>query len=177
MCRFYDIPSCAVAGVTDSKHNDLQSGFEKSATLMTTALSGYNLIYSAAGTINSVLTTSLEGIVVDDELYSYVSRVLKGIDFSVETVMSSMDIIKKVAHSGKSFLTERHTKENLRKEHWMSSIMDRRPYEVFESSDNKGILDSARDKAKKILEEHKPLPLPPDAEKKIAEVVNRAQNS
>ena len=54
--------------------------------------------------------------------------------------------------------------------------MDRRPYEVFESSDNKGILDSARDKAKKILEEHKPPPLPPDAEKKIAEVVNRAQS-
>ncbi|MCK5569438.1 MAG: trimethylamine methyltransferase family protein, partial [Spirochaetes bacterium] len=176
MCRFYDIPSCAVAGTTDSKMNDLQSGLEKAATLMTTALAGYNLIYSSAGTINSVLTTSLEGIVVDDELYSYVSHVLKGIDFSVETVMSSMDIIKKVAHSGKSFLTERHTKENLRKEHWMSSIMDRRPYEVFDSSDNKGILDSARDKVKKILEEHKPLPLPPDAEKKIAEVVNRAQS-
>jgi trimethylamine--corrinoid protein Co-methyltransferase len=176
MCRFYDIPSCGVAGTTDSKMNDLQSGLEKAATLMTTALAGYNLIYSSAGTINSVLTTSLEGIVVDDELYSYVSHVLKGIDFSVEKVMSSMEIIKKVAHSGKSFLTERHTKENLRKEHWMSRIMDRRPYEVFESSDNKGILDSARDLAKKILEEHKPVPLPHDAGKKIDEVVSRAQN-
>ncbi|MCK4804401.1 MAG: trimethylamine methyltransferase family protein [Spirochaetes bacterium] len=176
MCRFYDIPSCGVSGVTDSKLNDLQSGLEKAATVITTALAGYNLIYSSAGTINSVLTSSLEGIVVDDELYSYVRRVLRGIDFSTETVQSSMDVIKKVAHSGKSFLTERHTKEYLRKEHWIPTIMDRRPYEVFAGSDKKGILDFARDKAKKILEEHKPVSMPQEAQNKIDEIVSRAQN-
>lgn len=176
MCRFYDIPSCGVSGVTDSKLNDLQSGLEKAATVITTALAGYNLIYSSAGTINSVLTSSLEGIVVDDELYSYVRRVLRGIDFSTETVQGSMDVIKKVAHSGKSFLTERHTKEYLRKEHWIPTIMDRRPYEVFESSDKKGILDFARDKAKKILEEHKPVSIPPEAQNEIDKIISRAQN-
>lgn len=176
MCRFYDIPSCGVAGTTDSKLNDLQSGLEKAATVITTALAGYNLIYSSAGTINSVLTSSLEGIVVDDELYSYVRRVLRGIDFSAETVQSSMDVIKKAASSGKSFLTERHTKEYLRKEHWIPTIMDRRPYEVFAGSDKKGILDFARDKAKKILEEHKPVSMPQEAQNKIDEIVSRAQN-
>ena len=54
-----------MAGTTDSKSNDIQSGIEKASTLITTALSGYNLNYDAAGSINSVLTTSLEGMVIE----------------------------------------------------------------------------------------------------------------
>ena len=174
MCRFYQIPSCGVSGATDSKTNDLQSGIEKAATIMTTLLAGYNLNYDAAGAINGVLTTSLEGIVTDDEFYGYIKRVLRGIDFSPEAVRGSMEIIKKVAHSGKSFLSERHTKEHLRDEHWIPDITDRRKYEVFELSDMKGILDLAREKAKRILEKHKPMPLPDEAQKKIDSVVDRA---
>ena len=176
ICRYYDIPSCGVSGTTDSKSNDIQSGLEKAATLLPTALAGYNLIYSSAGTINSVLATSLEGIVVDDELYGYVKHVLRGIDFSVETIQGSAQVIGKVAHTGKSFLTERHTKENLRKEHWAPSIADRRPYEIFASAGKKGMLEAAREKAKKILAGHKPLPLPDGAQEKIGEIVERAQH-
>jgi trimethylamine--corrinoid protein Co-methyltransferase len=176
ICRFYDIPSCSCAGVTDSKLNDLQSGFERATTLITTALAGYNLIYSSAGTINGILTVSLEGIVTDDEFYSYTSRVLKGIDFSEDTVRESMDTIEKVAGSGKSFLSEKHTKTYLRKEHWTPTILDRRRYGIFEQSDKKGILDFARDRVKKIMQEHKPHPLPEGANDKIKAVIERAQN-
>ncbi|MGQ9569530.1 MAG: trimethylamine methyltransferase family protein [Thermodesulfovibrionales bacterium] len=175
ICRYYDIPSCGVSGTTDSKLNDIQSGIEKAATFITTALAGYNLIYSAAGTINSVLTTSLEGIVIDDELYRYVRRVLEGVNFSPERVSGSIDVIGRVAHSGKSFLTERHTKDWLRVEHWMPSIMDRRRYEVFEAAGGGGMLEFARLKAKRLLEEHKPLPLPERAQRKIDAIIERAQ--
>jgi trimethylamine--corrinoid protein Co-methyltransferase len=176
ICRYYDIPSCGVAGTSDSKLNDLQSGIERTASLVTTALAGYNLIYSAAGTINSVLTASLEGIVADDELYGFVGRLLRGVDFSAEKVQGSVDVIKKVSHTGKSFLTERHTKENLRQEHWVPSLMDRRPHEIFTGAGKKSMIDAAREKAKKILGSHKPPPLPEGAEDKIAEVVARAQS-
>jgi trimethylamine--corrinoid protein Co-methyltransferase len=176
LCRYYDIPSCGVPGTSDSKMNDLQSGIERTATLMTAALAGYNLLYSAAGTINGVLTSSLEGIVVDDELYGYVARVLRGIDFSAENVDSSLEVLRRVAHSSRSFLTERHTRDRLRAEHWIPSIMDRRAYEVFAESDKKGILDFARDKAKRILEEHQPPPLPDGAQAEIDRIVERAQN-
>ena len=174
LCRYYDIPSCGVPGTSDSKQNDLQSGIERTATLMTSALAGYNLLYSAAGTINSVLTSSLEGIVVDDELYSYVRRVLRGIDFTPEKIDSSLEVIGRVAHSGKSFLTEKHTRDNLRAEHWLPTIMDRRTYEVFEASEQKGILDFARAKARKILAEHQPPALAAGADKAIAAVIERA---
>lgn len=175
LCRFYDIPSCGVAGTTDSKSNDIQSGIEKASTLITTALSGYNLNYDAAGSINSVLTTSLEGMVIDNELYGYIKRILEGVDFSVETVADSLEVIERIAHSGKSFLTERHTKENLRTEHWIPSVTDRRRYEIFEQSDKRGIIDFAKEKVKQILDEHRPLPLPSGASEKITAVVERAQ--
>jgi trimethylamine--corrinoid protein Co-methyltransferase len=176
ICRFYDIPSCSVSGVTDSKLNDLQSGFEKASTLITTALAGYNLIYSSAGTINGILTVSLEGIVIDDEFYSYVSRVLRGVDFSEDTVRESMDTIEKVALSNKNFLSEKHTKMYLRKEHWVPTIMDRRRYGIFAQSDKKGILDFAREKVKKIMHEHEPMPLLEGAQDKIEAIIERAQN-
>jgi len=175
LCRYYDIPSCGVAGTTDSKRNDIQSGIEKAATIITSLLAGYNLNYDAAGSINSVLTTSLEGIVIDDELYGYVRRVLGGIDFSVEAVWGSMEVIGKVAHSGRSYLTERHTKQRLRGEHWVPGVMDRRRYEVYEQAGGEGMVEFAREKAKRILEEHKPLPLPEDAQKKIDAIVDKAQ--
>jgi trimethylamine---corrinoid protein Co-methyltransferase len=175
LCRHYDIPSCGVPGTSDSKSNDLQSGIERTATLFTSALAGYNLLYSAAGTINGVLTSSLEGIVVDDELYSYLRRVLRGVDFSPETVLPGLEAIASVAHTGKSFLTERHTKDFLRREHWFPSLMDRRTYEVYAASENKGILDSAREKARKILAEHSPPPMAAGAQKAIDAVVERAQ--
>ncbi len=174
LCRYYDIPSCGVSGTTDSKSNDIQSGIEKTATIITTLLAGYNLNYDAAGSINSVLTTSLEGIVIDDELYGYVKRVLGGIDFSVDTLMRSMEVIGKVAHSGRSFLTERHTKQRLRGEHWVPSVMDRRRYEVYEQMGKGGMVEFAKEKAKRILEEHRPLPLPEGAQDRIDAIVERA---
>jgi len=174
ICRYYDIPSCSVAGTGDSKSNDLQSGIERTATLLSALLAGYNLNYDAAGAINGVLTTSLEGIVADDELYGYLRRVLKGADFSPGTVQESLDVIARVAHTGKSFLTERHTKERLRQEHWIPSIMDRGRYEAYEQAGEKGMLDRAREKAKKILKTHRAIPLVQDAKKKIEEIAARA---
>jgi trimethylamine--corrinoid protein Co-methyltransferase len=176
ICRFYDIPSCSVAGVTDSKINDIQSGIEKASTLLTTALAGYNLNYDAAGSINSVLTTSLEGMVIDNEFYGYIQRILGGVDFTSDTVEDSIKVIERIAHSGKSFLTDRHTKQNLRKEHWVPDVTDRRRYEVFEQSDEKGIVDRAKHRVKQILDSHVPLPLPAGASEKIAEIVGRAQS-
>ena len=176
MCRYYDIPSCGVAGTTDSKINDVQSGIEKAATMITTALAGYNLNYDAAGSINSVLTTSLEGMVIDDELYGFIKRVLAGVDFSPQTVRRSLDVIKDVAGSGRSFLTERHTKDKLREEHWIPNLTDRRRYEVFERSEDRDIMDFAKSKVKRILEEHEPLPLPEGATERIVEIVGRAQS-
>jgi trimethylamine--corrinoid protein Co-methyltransferase len=174
MCRWYDIPSCGVAGTSDSKLNDLQSGMERTATLLSALLAGYNLNYDAAGAINGVLTTSLEGIVADDELYGYLRRILRGVDFSPETVRGSVEVLARVAHTGRSFLTERHTKENLRKEHWAPTIMDRSRYEVYEQSGFAGMRELARGKAKRILAEHRPTPLPGPASKVVDEIVERA---
>jgi trimethylamine--corrinoid protein Co-methyltransferase len=163
-----------VAGTSDSKLNDLQSGMERTATLLCALLAGYNLNYDAAGAINGVLTTSLEGIVADDELYGYLRRILRGVDFSPETVRGSVEALARVAHTGRSFLTEKHTKENLRKEHWAPTIMDRSRYEVYEQSGFAGMRELAREKAKRILAEHRPTPLPESASKVVDEIAERA---
>jgi trimethylamine--corrinoid protein Co-methyltransferase len=162
--------------VMDMRTGDVSEGCpERSLYYIYCALlAGCNLNYDAAGAINGVLTTSLEGIAADDELYGYMRRILRGVDFSPETVRGSMEVLTRVAHTGKSFLTERHTKENLRREHWVPTVMDRRRYEVYEQTSRLGMLDFAREKAKKILAEHRPVPLPEPAVKKIGEIVARA---
>jgi len=54
-------------------------------------------------------------------------------------------------------------------------VTDRRRYEIFEQSNNRGIIDFAKAKVKQILDEHKPLPLPSGASEKINAIVESAQ--
>ncbi len=49
MARFYDLPIYATAGMSDSKVNDAQAGYESAITNLMVALAGGNFIHDAAG--------------------------------------------------------------------------------------------------------------------------------
>ena len=68
---------------------------------------------------------------------------LHGGGFSTGTVPESIEVIERIAHSGRSFISDRHTKENLRKEHRIPNFSDRGRYEIFEQSNQRGIIDSS----------------------------------
>jgi len=172
LAHYYGLPSRGTGSGTESKIPDIQAGFEKAMTLMMAALAGLNFIFNAAGTLESTLTASYEQAVIDNEICGMVSRALRGIKISDETL--AIDVIERVGPGGQ-FLDQRHTLEYLKKEHYLPTIINRQKRERWEKAGSKDLREIAREEAKRILKEHQPEPLDRDIEEELKKVVKEVE--
>ncbi len=159
----YGLPIRSVGGTTEAKTGDLQAGAERMATLLPAVLSGVHYI-TFAGTLDSSMLESDALLVMDDELAGMALRVKRGIEVN-ETSMA-MDVIRKVGFSS-NYITEKHTMQNFRHEHYLPKFMVRQPYESWKDEGGKSALDNAREKAREILANHQPRELDPTIEKEL----------
>ncbi|MEL7563816.1 MAG: trimethylamine methyltransferase family protein [Dehalobacterium sp.] len=155
MARFYKIPSLIISGWTDSKVPDLQSGHERTQSLLMTMLSGANIIFGG-GSMDSGLAFHYGQYVADNEIVRMLKRILKGIDVSDETM--AIDVIREIGTGGE-YLTHEHTFKNLRL-HEMPLLFNRDTRGIWESNGCKNLVDNSNAKAIEILETHKPDGLP-----------------
>jgi len=169
LARYYNLPSRGTGGGTESKVSDIQAGFEKTITLSMAALAGMNFIYDAGGSLESTLTASFEQAVIDNEICGAVSRAVHGIDVNDRTL--AMDVIEAVGPGGE-FLSQRHTLENVQKEHYIPRIINRDKWEVWQRAGAKNLRQVAREEAKRILAEHQPEPLDHDVTIEIENIAN-----
>ena len=156
LARFYNIPSRGPGAGTDSKLLDLQNGYERLQTLMLAAQAGVNYI-TCAGTYEATLVEALELLVIDDDLAGMVNRALEGITVNEDTI--ALEVIKKVATSekkGVNFLAESHTRKHMRSELYMPRLADRSRRSTWWKKGAKDIIERAREKVDKILEDHQP---------------------
>jgi trimethylamine--corrinoid protein Co-methyltransferase len=175
VARYYGIPACCAAGITDSKIIDVQSGYEKAFHFAIATLCGYNLNYSTTGMLEACLTVSYEQCVIDDEIYGMVFRFMRGTEISDRTLTEAVEVIRKVGPLGSHYLTQEHTRRNLLAEHWIPKVSDRLRYDIWEKAGSKGTKELAQERAKKLLAEHKPAPLPESVLKTIARIASRHQ--
>lgn len=171
MAEFYGVPTFTVGGSTDAKCTDAQAGLEAMGTAMMGALAGVDVI-ECLGKIGSGSAGSLEMAVVADEIASYVKRILRGVQVDDETI--AVDLISKVGPGG-HFLSQEHTRRFLQKgEFWVSELLDREPARTWKKSVSKTLADVAREKARRILEERHPPPLPRETQEEIANILKQA---
>ena len=167
LARYYNLPSRGTGGGTESKVSDIQAGFEKTITLSMAALAGMNFIYDAGGSLESTLTASFEQAVIDNQICGAVSRAVHGIEVNDRTL--ALDVIEAVGPGGE-FLSQRHTLENVQKEHYVPKIINRDKWEVWQRAGAKDLSQVAREEAKRILAEHKPEPLDHDITIEIEDI-------
>ncbi|MDH5437997.1 MAG: trimethylamine methyltransferase family protein [Candidatus Bathyarchaeota archaeon] len=172
LAHYYGLPSRGTGGGTESKIPDIQAGFEKAMTLMMAALAGINFIYNAAGTLESTLTASYEQAVIDNEICGMVSRALRGVEISDETL--AIDVIEDVGPGGQ-YLDQRHTLEYLKREHYLPKIINRERMERWERAGSKDLREVAREEAKRILKEHRPEPLDRGVEEDLKKIVKEVE--
>ena len=172
LAHYYGLPSRGTGGGTESKISDIQAGFEKAMTLMMAALAGINFIYNAAGTLESTLTASYEQAVIDNEICGMVSRALRGVEISDETL--AIDVIEDVGPGGQ-YLDQRHTLEYLKREHYLPKIINRERMERWERAGSKDLREVAREEAKRILKEHRPEPLDRGVEEDLKKIVKEVE--
>ena len=156
MAQFYRLPYYSTAGMSDAKLVDCQAGYESGMGSLLVALSGANFIHDAAGLMEFDLTASYEKVVIDNEILARTHRVLRGIEVTDDTI--ALDLMLEVG-PGNDYLGQEHTVKYMRSEFAPYTISDRERREKWESDGSKDTYARAREVAKKILREHRPLPV------------------
>lgn len=156
MAQYYGLPMYGTGGMSDSKINDSQAGYESALTAMTVALSGCNYIHDAVGLLEMCQVFSYEKMVIDNEILGNIFRVMRGVEVNAETL--AVDRIKEVGPAG-HFLADPHTVEHVRQEFFFPKVADRRTRIAWEEAGSPDTAERARKMVKRILAEHKPSPV------------------
>jgi len=149
MAQFYKLPYYATGGMTDSKTLDAQSGYESAITNLLCALAGSNFIHDGAGLMEFALTVCYEKYVIDNEILGMVMRAVEGIRVDEETL--AYDLIKEVGPGG-NFVTAKHTRRFMRREHYQPTLSDRNSRYDWELRGKKTTWEKASEMVKTILD-------------------------
>ncbi|SDO53588.1 trimethylamine---corrinoid protein Co-methyltransferase [Desulforhopalus singaporensis] len=139
-------------------------------TGLLTALAGANLIYGL-GMLESGVTFDYGQLVMDNEFARMIKHTVNGIPVTEETL--AVDVIKKVGPFNQ-FITEKHTFEHMKK---MSQpmLIDRRVRDKWQKAGGLTMHEKAAEKARDILKNHKPTPLPDDVRARMRSIVEDAE--
>lgn len=172
--RYYGLPRRGTGGNSDSKTLDAQAGLETAINMLMAGLAGMNFIYDACGSLEGSITTSYEKLVIDNEIAGMVTRILRGIEVTEETL--AVNEICKVGPNA-NFIGTPFTAKHFRNEHFITTLLDRRSLESWLKAGSKDITEVANEKAKKILKEHEPVPMDKGVAAEIQEYVKEASKS
>ena len=167
----YELPTWGFGGCSASKLADEQAVNEAATYIMMAGWAGTNLVHDV-GYLEFGLTYSFDLLVMCDEYIGQVRRMMEGIRVDREHL--AVDAIRRVGPGG-HFLGDDHTFEHFR-ENWEPDLTDRRTYEDWHSRGGKTMGQLAKEKIKKILDNHKPEALSADVDSQIKKVLERAKN-
>jgi len=167
---FYNLPTRVMCGMTDSKRVDYQAGYETMQNMMMGMLSGAHIIHESLGVLDSIMCTSYEKFVIDEELLSRIMRISKGLDTSDEAM--SLDVIRDVAQGG-DYLTHDNTLEHVR-DFWNPTVSTWDPYGVWENAGAEDILVRANKRFKQILASFPDSLIDPAIDKELQYFISRA---
>jgi len=149
MAQFYNLPLYSTAGMSDSKVNDAQAGYESAITNVMVALAGGNLVHDAAGFLEFCMTASYDKLVIDNEIIGMVMRAVKGIRVNDETL--AFELLKETGPGG-NFVSTRHTRRHMRSEQYHPHLSDREDRAKWHAAGAKDAGTRATEKAREILE-------------------------
>ncbi len=119
------------------------------------------------------MTYSPAQLVIDNEIYGMVKRIMQGIP--VNDLTLDLETIHKVGPGG-SYLTAKSTVKNMRGLHTVGDLIDRRNRENWQKLGGQDMAEKARDRALKIIREHQPsVPLSDDLKATLRRLVEDAE--
>lgn len=169
---YYDLPVFSTGGCSDSKLLDEQAISESTLSLFWAALRGGNMIHDV-GYLESGLMGSLELVVICDEIISWLKTSMRGLEINADTL--ALDVIHEHALSG-DFLGTEHTLRHVR-DGWQPRLVDRRNYEQWMANGGSSMRERAGRKLKEILDAEPRHILPPDLERRLKRITERAKAS
>lgn len=154
MGNYYDVPNSIGCGMTDAKMPDAQYGYEKALSFALAAHAGANRLCEVGGMMGSLMGCSFESMVIDNEAIGMVSRSLRGIEISDETL--SLDVIHACAVDPGHFLGNDQTIQFMESEYVYPTLMDRSPTDQWEQEGSKDLFERSRDQVTEVMGSHYP---------------------
>ena len=159
MARHYGFASSTIAGATDSKIPDAQSGYEKCLTVAQALQAGANIVTQACGAQAALMGISFEAMVIDNDMLGCILRANSAVDVSPQTV--SAEAIGAVATGVGHFLGEAETYARMHSDFLYPSIADRSGIDVWEAAGSADIRSAAAAHVAEILATHHPYYIDP----------------
>jgi trimethylamine--corrinoid protein Co-methyltransferase len=163
MARFYRVPSGGYIGLSNSKLNDAQAGYETGMSAVAGVLGGADM-FNMGGLLDVLKVFDFSKAVTDDEIGLMLKRIQRGIRFEQEEL--ALDVIARIKPGG-SFMLDPSTKARMKSEALLTRLSDRDAREAWEK---KGSLDTharALVRAREILARESKAPFPAEVEARI----------
>ena len=170
--KSYGLPVYINVGLTDSKRPDAQAGLEAGATLMLGAAAGAD-IFGHLGIAGVDQASSLDMLVLQNEIISYVEAAMRQIEVSDDTL--ALDEIIEVGPGG-TFIDRPFTAEHFRRELWFPRLLDRDYYQTWLDAGAASLEDRCRERKEQILRSHQPEPLPDNLDRILTEITGAARS-
>ncbi|MFO7623450.1 MAG: trimethylamine methyltransferase family protein [Anaerolineales bacterium] len=163
MARFYDVPSGGYIGLSNSKLNDAQSGYETAASVIAGYLGGVD-IFNMGGLLDALMAFDFAKAIIDNEIALMMKRIKRGFEFSEENF--ALDQIAEVGPGGMFAGTE-HSLERMRSAMFLAEISDRDPRAQWQERGGLDAQARALLKARQILTRPNPVTLSPELDAEL----------
>ncbi len=174
VAQYYNLPNTCIAGATDSKIPDAQSGYEKALTVTLAAQAGCNMITQACGMQAGLMAVAFESYVIDNDMIGSIMRSLGPLEVSDASlaVQSMRDVVNGEGH----FLGHADTYARMQTDFLYPEIADRQSPAEWEAAGGKDMRERAIARTKEILATHWPEHVSTDTDIKLQALFNLQLN-
>jgi trimethylamine---corrinoid protein Co-methyltransferase len=166
LARWYNLPSFAYAGHSDSKTLDQQWSAEAAITGILGALSRATLLHDV-GYLESGLQSSYESIVFGDHVVSYARAFMGALAVTDETI--ALDEIMAVGPGG-NHLARPYTRRHFR-ELWQSELFDSSVFDRWQAGGAQTLLDRVRARVAALRAEPRAFELDATVAERLASIL------
>ena len=148
------VPSGVASSMSDAKAVDAQMGMEKALSSLACGLAGANMVYESSGMMASLLGVSFEAFLLDNEMLSYVYRMIRGVEVTEDTL--AFEAMRSVIVGAGHFIGERQTMEAMERDYCYPKLGDRLEPTAWAKAGAWDAWRKANARAREILADHRP---------------------